>query len=160
MPSVALICTANRCRSVIAHAIFISEIEKRGLAVEVYSGGVVDFRGAPAIDDTTRTCAQHDTPAPSEVATWVRDLPLNSITRFFVMEQYHAEELITTFGVAAERVSLLGEFDPQRREVEIADPYSLGIVVYDECYRQIRVCILNYLDQASELTPNKNVHKH
>ncbi|MGI9069274.1 MAG: hypothetical protein ACR2HX_23085 [Pyrinomonadaceae bacterium] len=150
MTSVALICTANRCRSVIAHAIFFSEVEKRGLPVEVYSAGVCDFRGAPAIDDTTRTCALHNTPAPREVATWVRDLPLDSISRFLVMEQHHADMLIKTYGIAPERVSLLGEFDPEQRGVEIADPYSRGSVVYEECYGQIRDCIVNYLDTTGE----------
>jgi len=149
--SVALICTANRCRSVIGHAIFASEVEKRGLRVAVYSAGVLDFRGAPAIDDTTQTCARHNTPAPREVATWVRDLPLDSITRFLVMEQYHADALIGTFGIAPARVSLLGEFDPQQRNAEIDDPFSQSSFVYEECYCQIRDCIVNYLDTTDEL---------
>jgi protein-tyrosine-phosphatase len=134
-----------------AHAIFVSEVEKRGLPVEVYSAGVFDFRGAPAIDDTTRTCARHNTPAPRDVATWVRNLPLDSITRFLVMEQYHADALIGSYGVAPDRVSLLGEFDPEQRGVEIADPYSQSSVVYDDCYGQIRDCIVNYLDTTNEL---------
>ena len=133
-----------------AHAIFVSEVEKRGLPVEVYSAGVFDFRGAPAIDDTTRTCALHNTPAPREVATWVRDLPLASITRFLVMEQHHADALIGAYGISPERVSLLGEFDPEQRGVEIADPFSQGSVVYEECYGQIRDCIVNYLDTTNE----------
>jgi protein-tyrosine-phosphatase len=135
-----------------AHAIFVSEVEKRGLPVEVYSAGVFDFRGASAIDDTTRTCALHNTPAPSEVATWVRDLPLDSISRFLVMELHHADVLIGTYGIAPERISLLGDFDPEQRGVEIADPYSRGSVVYEECYGQIRDCIVNYLATTNELS--------
>lgn len=135
-----------------AHAIFVSEAEKRKLSVEVYSAGVLDFRGAPAIDDTTRTCTVHDTPAPSEVATWVRDLPLDSITRFLVMEQFHADALIRNFAIAPERVSLLGEFDPQQRGLEIDDPFSYSSAVYDQCYGQIRDCIVNYLDTTNELS--------
>ena len=149
--SVALICTANRCRSVIGHAILASEIEKRGLPIEVYSAGILDFRGAPAIADTTRTCARHNTPAPMEIATWVRDLPLDSITRFLVMEQYHADALIAKYGIEPERVSLLGEFDPQQRSLEIDDPFSKSSVVYEGCYEQIRACIVNYLDTTDEL---------
>ena len=135
-----------------AHAIFVSEAEKRKLPVAVYSAGVLDFRGAPAIDDTTRTCTRHNTPAPSEVATWVRDLPLDSITRFLVMEQYHADALIRNYGIAPERISLLGEFDPQHRGPEIDDPFSHTRAVYDECYGQLRDCIVNYLDTTNELS--------
>jgi protein-tyrosine-phosphatase len=149
--SVALICTANRCRSVMAHAIFVAEANRRSLPVKVYSAGVFDFRGSPPIDDTTATCADHSTPAPDEIATWARDLPLDSITRFLVMERMHAEMLVERFGVARSRVSLLGEFDPLKRGSEIADPFSRGRLVYEECYNQLRDCIVNYLDTMAEL---------
>lgn len=135
-----------------AHAIFVSEAEKRKLPVEVYSAGVLDFRGAPAIDDTTRTCTLHNTPAPRHVATWVRELPLDSIARFLVMEQYHSDALVRNFGIAPERISLLGEFDPQQRGLEIDDPFSYSSAVYEECYGQIRDCIVNYLDTTHELS--------
>jgi len=135
-----------------AHAIFVAEVEKRKLPVDVYSAGVLDFRGAPAIADTTRTCTLHNTPAPEDVANWVRDLPLDSITRFLVMEQYHADALIGNFGVTPDRVSLLGEFDPQQRGLEIDDPYSYSSAVYAACYGQIRDCIVNYLATTDELS--------
>gem|GEM_PF-334415 len=151
MISVALICTANRCRSVMAHAILAAEVKRRRLPVEVYSAGVFDFRGAPAIDDTTRTCELHQTPAPSDVATWVRDLPLDSITRFLVMEKLHGEVLTEEYGIEPERVSLLGEFDPQQRGAEIADPYSRGRAVYEQSYDQIHDCIIGYLDATDDL---------
>ena len=150
MASVAVICTANRCRSVMAHAILVAEARKRSLPIDVYSAGVFDFRGASPIDETTATCAMHDTPAPAEVATWVGDIPLDSIIRFLVMEQLHAEALISSFAVDPDRVSLLGEFDPQRRGVEIADPYSQDSPVYEECYGQIRDCIIGYLDTTDD----------
>jgi protein-tyrosine phosphatase len=151
MTSVALICTANRCRSVMAHAIFVAEAASRGLSVQVYSAGVYDFSDEPPIDDTIATCVKHNTPLVKD-PTWVRDLPLDSIDRFLVMEQHHADVLIRDFGVAPERVSLLGEFDPHGRGSEIADPFNRGSVVYDESYSQIRDCIVNYLD----IKPGRN----
>lgn len=134
-----------------AHAILVSEVEKRGLPVEVYSAGVFDFRGEPPIDDTTRTCTLHNTPAPSDVATWVRDLPLDSITRFLVMEQRHADVLIEDYGIASERVSLLGKFDPEQRGVEIADPFSRSSAVYELSYMQIRDCLMGYLEATDDV---------
>ena len=146
MTSVALICTANRCRSVMAHAIFVAEAASRGLSVDVYSAGVYDFTDQPPIADTLRTCLRHNTPSPKERPTWVRDLPLESIDRFLVMEQHHADVLTREFGVSPGRVSLLGEFDPHGRGPEIDDPFNRGSLVYDESYEQIRDCIVNYLD--------------
>ncbi len=77
--SVALVCTANRCRSVMAHAIFVDEAKKRSLDVDVYSAGVVDFSDMPPLVETTRMCLQYNTPAPDKAPTWVRELPWNQL---------------------------------------------------------------------------------
>jgi len=151
MISVALICTANRCRSVMAHAIFLAEAKKRSLGVEVYSAGVYDFSDAPPLQETSTTCLHHNTPPPKESPTWVGQLPLESINRFLVMEQDHANMLISRYGISQERISLLGAFDPKRRGVEIADPFSHGSAVYESSYQLIRDCIVGYLDTTDEL---------
>lgn len=134
-----------------AHAIFVAEARQRQLSVDVYSAGVFDFRGAPAIKETTTTCKLNNTPAPEEIATWVSDLPLRSIHRFFVMEQFHADMLIDKYGVSPNRVWLLGKFDPQGRGREIDDPFGQSNAVYQESYDLIRDCIINYLDSTEEL---------
>jgi protein-tyrosine-phosphatase len=146
MASVAFICTANRCRSVMAHAIFVAETERRQLPIQAYSAGVYDFTDLPPVGDTVRTCLTHNTPPPKEESTWVRDLPLDSIDRFLVMEHHHADALIHEFGILPDRVHLLGEFDPHRRGLEIGDPIGRDGETYESCYGQIRDCIVNYLD--------------
>jgi protein-tyrosine-phosphatase len=134
-----------------AHAIFLAEARKRSLEVEVYSAGVFDFSDAPPLAETATTCLQHNTPPPKESPTWVRQLPLDSIDRFLVMEHDHADMLTGEYGISPERISLLGEFDPQERGVEIADPFSQGSHVYERSYKLIRDCIIGYLDTTDEL---------
>ena len=152
MASVALICTANRCRSVMAHAIFIEEARKRSLRVNIYSAGILDFSDQPPLIETSRTCQHYNTPPPKETPSWIRELPLGSIDRFLVMEQDHADALRSDFGISADRISLLGTFDPQHRGVEIADPFfSYSEVFYRQAYEQIRDCIIGYLDPTNEL---------
>jgi protein-tyrosine-phosphatase len=131
-----------------AHAIFEAEVKKRELPVEVYSAGVFDFRGAPAIRETTDTCKGNNTAAPKEIANWVHDLPLDSIDFFLVMEQLHADILIRDYGVSGDRVRLLGKFDPHNRGREIADPFGQSEAVYQESYELIRDCIVNYLENC------------
>ena len=150
MPSVALICYANRCRSVMAHAIFEAEVRKRSLAIEVYSAGVFDFSDQPALTETSDTCLAHHTPPVKETPTWVGQLPLDSIDRFLVMEHSHADSLTSEYGISPERISLLGAFDPKYRGVEIADPFACSRQVYDRSYMLIRDCILGYLDTTGE----------
>jgi protein-tyrosine-phosphatase len=97
------------------------------------------------------TCWQHKTPPAKETPTWVGQLPLDSINRFLVMEQYHADRLTSEFGIPPDRISLLGTFDPQRRGAEIADPFGHGSLVYERSYKLIRDCIVEYLDTTDEL---------
>jgi len=134
-----------------AHAIFVAEARKRSLAVTVYSAGVFDFSDAPPLVETSNTCWQHNTPPPENTPTWVRQLPLDSINRFLVMEQDHADVLTSEFGISPNRVSLLGTFDPHQRGDEIADPFGEGSPVYERSYRLIRDCIIGYLDTTDEL---------
>jgi protein-tyrosine-phosphatase len=135
-----------------AHAIFVAEAQRRSLPVETYSAGTFDFRGAPPIHETTTTCEMHQTPAPEEVASFVSDLPLDSIDRFLVMERHHLDALVYEFGVPLERVSLLGDFDPKHRGSEIDDPFGHGGPTYTQCYARLRDCIINYLDTTDELS--------
>jgi protein-tyrosine-phosphatase len=64
------------------------------------------------------------------------------------MEQHHADALQNQFGISADRVALLGSFDPKRRGDEIPDPYfSYSEEVYLSSYCLIRDCIIEYLDK-------------
>lgn len=151
MASVALICYANRCRSVMAHAIFEAEARKRSLAIKVYSAGVFDFSDQPPLAETSDVCLAHHTPPARDTPTWVGQLPLDSIDRFLVMEHTHADVLTREYGISPERIGLLGTFDPRRRGGEIADPFGLGSLAYERSYKLIRDCILGYLDTIAEL---------
>src|ERR1044072_4154659 len=117
MFSVAVICTANRCRSIMAHAILDDEARKRSLAIDIYSAGIRDFSDQPPLAETSSTCLHYNTPPPQLRATWAGDLPLRSIDRFLVMEKVHADALQSEFGIPLERISLLGSFDPKHRGI-------------------------------------------
>ena len=134
-----------------AHAIFVAEARKRSLSVEVYSAGVFDFSDQPQLVETSTTCLKHNTPPPEETPTWVGQLPIDSINRFLVMEQDHADRLTSEFGISSDRITLLGTFDPHRRGKEIADPFGGSSLVYDRSYQLIRDCIIGYLDATDEL---------
>jgi hypothetical protein len=68
------------------------------------------------------------------------------------MEQVHADALQSEFGIPANRISLLGDFDPKRRGAEIDDPFfSYSEKIYRSSYELIRDCIVGYLDTADEL---------
>jgi protein-tyrosine-phosphatase len=129
-----------------AHAILADEVQKRSLLIDVYSAGILDFSDQPPLIETSRTCLNYQTPSPKRTPTWVRQLPLDRIDRFLVMEESHSTALQNEFGVDADRITLLGIFDPKQRGAEIADPFSHGEEVYRNSYRLIRDCIIGYLE--------------
>ena len=135
-----------------AHAIFTAEAKKRSLEIDIYSGGILDYSDQPPLDETSRTCVHFNTPPPKLTPTWVGQLPIDSIDQFLVMEQHHAEALENQFGISADRIALLGSFDPKRRGVEISDPYfSFSEEVYKSSYCLIRDCIIEYLDNVNKV---------
>jgi protein-tyrosine-phosphatase len=134
-----------------AHAILSDEALKRSLAIDIFSAGTLDFSDQPPLIETSATCLYYQTPVPKQVPTWAAQLPLDTIDRFLVMEQRHADALRDQFGVAPARISLLGTFDPLQRGAEIEDPFfSYSEEVYRNSYRLIRDCIAGYLDTATD----------
>ena len=135
-----------------AHAILAGEALKRSLDIDIYSAGTLDFSDQPPLDETSRTCLWYKTPPPKRTPTWVGQLPRDSIDRFLVMEQNHADALENQFGISADRIALLGSFDPKQRGAEIPDPFfSYSEEVYRSSYRLIRDCIIEYLNTVDEL---------
>ena len=135
-----------------AHAILLDEARKRSLSIDVYSAGIRDFSDQPPLMETSSTCLHYNTPPPKLRPTWVGELPLRTIDRFLVMEQAQADALKSEFGIPANKISLLGEFDPKHRGVEIDDPFfSYSEKIYRSSYELIRDCVVGYLETADEL---------
>lgn len=159
MHTVAFICTANVCRSSMAHAILAAEVARRNLPMRVYSAGIMDFRAAPPADNAWITCLQHKTPLQKMESTYVGQLDLAGIHHFLVMERRHAEVLIRAHKIAPERIAMLSSYDPLKGTIEIADPTNGGIVAFEECYQMLQSCIKTYLASLS-LPPSEGPARH
>jgi protein-tyrosine phosphatase len=149
MHAIAFICSANLCRSPMAHAIFAAEAKRRNLPVDVLSAGTIDFGGALAVREARLLCDGYNTPMPKFISTCVTNVDLSGATRVFVMERNHVETLLTR-GISPDRISLLGEFDPQSRGAEIEDPIGQDPEAFERCYNRLRECIVHYLDTTKD----------
>ena len=150
-PTLAFVCTANMCRSPMAHAIGAAEIARRGWIIEVPSAGIHDFQGAMAAREARLTCEAYGTPMPKLLSTWFRALDPASLVHVLVMEHAHAEALRKQQFLPVERVRLLGEFDPRQRGFEIQDPIGQDMAAFALCYERLRDCIVGFLDATPEL---------
>jgi protein-tyrosine phosphatase len=144
--TIALICTANRCRSPMAHAIAVAEMARRALPIQVYSAGLMDSAGWPPMAEAVLVCQAHQTPIPNPGATFVGDLPLDTIAHFLVMEPRHATRLTATHGITPARIALLSQFDPDQRGPTIQDPLNEGLAAFEACYQRLRDCLTHYLE--------------
>lgn len=152
MHSVAFICSANLCRSLMAHAIFAAEAKRRRLDVNVQSAGMFDFEGVLALREARFVCERHNTPMPKFVSSYFRNLNLSGVTRVFAMTEDHVTLLQAETDIPPERISLLGLFDPKQRGDEIEDPTGKDSQAFDQCYQQLWNCIVHYLDSTDELS--------
>src|SRR5688572_25492742 len=120
--TIAFICSANLCRSLMAQAIFSAEAKRRKMVVKTLSAGMFNFEGQQAVREAKLCCERHGTPLVNQFSTYFRSVDLPSTTRIFVMTKEHAELLTEADPTLAERISLLGSFDPQHRGDEVEDP--------------------------------------
>ena len=149
MYSIAFICSANACRSPMAHAIFAAEAAKRKLPVRVVSAGTWDFGGMPAVREAQLVCQRHHTPMTKLLSTHLTQVDLSQATRIFCMERAHLTTLVEA-GVPLDRIRLLGEFDPQQRGPEIDDPMGQNVEAFEQCYQRLRDCIVHYLNTTAD----------
>lgn len=133
-----------------AHAICLAEAVRRSLQIEIYSAGLMNLSGTPPAEAAVSSCLQYQTPIPKERSMFIGDLPLNLISHFLVMEHRHAAALVDDYGISPKRITLLGKFDPQRRDAEISDPSDQGIAAIERCCSRIRECVFSYLDTTYE----------
>jgi protein-tyrosine phosphatase len=154
MNAIGFACSANLCRSPMAHAILATEVARRGLPVRVLSAGVSPgFEGMLAIRQARLTCERHNTPMPKFISTHMSNTDFSRARRLFVMEAEQAIAVLNYTTLPPDRISLLGDFDPHCRGPEIEDPMGQDSAAFEHCYARLRDCIVHYLDTTHDLDP-------
>ena len=155
MYSVAFICSANMCRSPMAHAIFFAEVKRRKLPITVLSAGTWDFGSTEAVTEAQLTCNKRQTPMHKLLSTHIGNIDFSNVTRVFVMEHKHVETLLAETSVPPERITLLGTHDPLQRGDEIDDPIGQNCEAFEACYGRLRECIMHYLDTTDDFSSRR-----
>jgi protein-tyrosine phosphatase len=139
---VLMVCTANICRSPMAHAILHAEIIQRHLPMEVNSAGLLNMGGRAAAAQASAVCESSGTPLPKVHSRHLSAADVEWADVILVMEPRHREQIIEQHAVKGDQhVRLLSEFDPLRRGERIEDPVGCPTSEFVGCYARLKDCI-------------------
>jgi protein-tyrosine phosphatase len=127
MPSVLFVCTANRCRSPMAMAIFKEKVSKDfpGASWRIESAGTWTQRGLPTLKVVNDVLAERGIDLQSQHSRTVTGPLLQSFQLILTMERGQMEALRVEFPEVANRVHLLG--DVAGTGEEVPDPPTKSI---------------------------------
>lgn len=129
MKKILFVCTGNTCRSPMAEVIFRKISMEKGLGFEAESAGICTITGLPASQNSVLAMEEIGVDLKQFCSTDISELNLQDYTLIAVMTEEHRRVLTDVFGVAEEKIRILGGDSGG-----ISDPYggSLGV------YRQTR----------------------
>jgi len=133
---VAMVCLGNICRSPMAHVVLASALVDAGLddRVEVESSGTGGWHVGQPMDE--RAALELSVAGYDASAHRARQYDASWLDRCDLLLAMDRSNLADLGGRSA-RVRLLGEFDPQARGAEVADPYYGGDDGFEEVREQV-----------------------
>jgi len=152
MRSVLFICTANRCRSPMAEALFKQEVVRRGETAQwqVRSAGTWTEPGLPATQFSQMVMERRQLDLTQHRSQLVDGELLRTADIILVMTQNHRESLQAEFPEIAERVYLLSQLVDRKFDIE--DPYGGSLDDYEICADDIQKILTNGWTRLAELS--------
>ena len=137
------VCTANICRSPMAEGLARAEADRRGLPVEIRSGGILGFEGKPAAPNAIAACREVGIDISQHQSSGVTEADVAWVDAVLVMEMRHQQELHRRFPELDGRVVLLGTFGGRP---EISDPIGSWMWRFRRSRTFIGRCVERFYD--------------
>jgi low molecular weight protein-tyrosine phosphatase len=147
---VTFVCTGNICRSPMAEHIFRHHVEEEGLDVEVDSSGTGYWHvGDPADERTVATLRRAGYRSSHRARQFEADW-FDHYDLILALDQGHRTDLLRLAPdeEARGKVRLLREFDPDARDLDVADPYYSRDSAFEEVREQIEAAVPGLLDHV------------
>lgn len=140
MRKLFFICSGNTCRSPLALAAWRA-LQAEGKApadVEADSAGILAETGAPAASHTAQIAGGWQQDLSRHAAKTLSESDAKNADWLVVMNAAHAFALRECFAVDADKILLLGRFEPHSENSEILDPFGGSREAYETCAARIR----------------------
>lgn len=151
MKSVLFVCTANRCRSPMAEALFRALVKERGESADwwIESAGVGAIEGEPATENTQQVASERGMDLSGHRSQPATRATIGPFSLILVMEESHRRRLSEAAPELADRVYLLSEIVGQ--DSDIWDPVGSAIENYRAMADQIDGILRTGFDRMREL---------
>jgi protein-tyrosine-phosphatase len=137
------VCTANICRSPMAEGLARAEADRRGLPVELRSGGVLGLQDRAAAPNAIKACKEVGVDISAHGSSGVTAEDVAWVDAVLVMEIRHQQELHARFPQLEGRVVLLGTFGGRP---EIDDPIGSWMWRFRRTRKDITRCIERFYE--------------
>ncbi len=138
MKNILLVCSGNTCRSPMAKAIMqqlLENADEQSIAVE--SAGLYTSNGLPASEAAQIVMQEMGMDISRHTSQAVNEALITEADFIFTMTREHRRFLTGLFPQKERRIFTLGEFIGQP-ELDIEDPYGLGMEAYRKSVQQLK----------------------
>jgi protein-tyrosine phosphatase len=153
---VTFVCTGNICRSPMAEHIFRRHVQDEALDVEVDSSGTGRWHIGDPADHRTVATLRRAGYTSSHRARQFEPAWFDHYDLILALDESHQRDLrrLATDQEATGKIRLLREFDPDARDLDVADPYYSRDSAFEEVREQIEAAVPGLLDHVREELKN------
>ena len=153
--NILTVCTGNICRSPMAEGI-LRALLKAIPGVGVSSAGTQVVIGNPATDLAIIAADENGIDISGHKARMVGEEMIRASSIILCMESSHVEHILEINVLAESKTFNIAQFsDGAKRLKKISDPYGCSLREYRECFKDISVCIRNFLGSEYFQIPKK-----
>lgn len=129
--NILFVCTANTCRSPMAHGLFEKMVNNKEGIYSINSAGIFTHSGDKINDMACIQLEKHGINFAGRKSVQVTKEIIDIADIIFSMTSNQRRYLIQSFPDSADKIHLLGDYT--NRGDDVIDPYGANLKAYDEC---------------------------